>query len=511
MYCSRRLYKGNSYDICLPLTDSGVTLARFYTAGDVVIEKVPEITGDSMCFSFTEEEIAYLHDGVLRYELVTEYETTDTNSPYVIVTPADYSGQTLDDLLEEAYDSGLTACSGGSCNLQTDYDYQLDGNNIKYWEQVHAYGLFSGDTYIGNTIVEPDSGYSGFENFHLWAWIPARDAEQAGFNSGYTSGYTDGYESGITSCPGFTPVTGTALHFNIISSGTICFKTTNSAYTKTIEYKLNDGDWTSITSSLEGADFNVRAGDTVFFRGNNSSYASGLSVYCSFSGSTAMFDVAGNIMSLIDIYYVNLYDFTDDYVFVSLFTHTNVHSAENLRLKATGLTEYCYRQMFQYCNNLVHAPALPATTLPKQCYAAMFSDCTRLKTAPQLPATSIAEYCYMNMFYGCSSLAYAPELPATTLYRNCYLNMFCGCSNLVAAPELPAPELVTECYQQMFMGCSKLHYVKCLATNPNSSSNISNWMNGTPSVGLFVKDRDTNWPTGVSGIRTGWTVVDANS
>ena len=38
MICSRRLYKGNAYDICLPIADSGVTLARFYTRGDVIKE-----------------------------------------------------------------------------------------------------------------------------------------------------------------------------------------------------------------------------------------------------------------------------------------------------------------------------------------------------------------------------------------------------------------------------------------------------------------------------------------
>ena len=109
MICSRRLYKGNAYDICLPLADSGVTLARFYTRGDVILEKEPEISGDSMCFSFTEEDLASLEDGVLRYQVVTDYETTDTNSPYVVATPGDYSGSTLEDLLEDAYNSGYTA------------------------------------------------------------------------------------------------------------------------------------------------------------------------------------------------------------------------------------------------------------------------------------------------------------------------------------------------------------------------------------------------------------------
>ena len=48
--CNRRLYKGNSYEICLPITDTGVTSVSFYTSGDIVIEKEGEIVDDTMCF-----------------------------------------------------------------------------------------------------------------------------------------------------------------------------------------------------------------------------------------------------------------------------------------------------------------------------------------------------------------------------------------------------------------------------------------------------------------------------
>lgn len=164
MICSRRLYKGNSYEICLPLADSGVTLARFYTAGDVIIEKVPEITGDSMCFSFTEEEIASLPDGVLRYELVTEYETTDTNSPYVIVTPGDYSGSTLEDMLAEAFDSGLTACSGSNAdliaNLNGDY-YVIPEGTYRVRDAAFANTSMSSITIPSSVLEIKGSAFAG--------------------------------------------------------------------------------------------------------------------------------------------------------------------------------------------------------------------------------------------------------------------------------------------------------------------------------------------------------------
>ena len=113
--CNRRLYKGNSYEICLPITDTGVTSVSFYTSGDIVIEKEGEIVDDTMCFELTKEELDLLPDGVLRYS----YEDFDSNTRYVVVTPGDYSGTTLEDIIADAFDSGYTAgqedCSGDTC------------------------------------------------------------------------------------------------------------------------------------------------------------------------------------------------------------------------------------------------------------------------------------------------------------------------------------------------------------------------------------------------------------
>ena len=104
-YCNRRLYKGNSYEICLPITDTGVTSVRFYTSGDIVVEKEGKIVDDTMCFELTKLELDLLPDGVLRYS----YADFDSNTRYVIVTPADYSGSTLEDIIADAFESGHTA------------------------------------------------------------------------------------------------------------------------------------------------------------------------------------------------------------------------------------------------------------------------------------------------------------------------------------------------------------------------------------------------------------------
>ena len=157
------------------------------------------------------------------------------------------------------------------------------------------------------------------------------------------------------------------LTFNIVSAGTINWKASNTAITKTIDYKLNDGGWTSITSNTGSSapTITVNSGDKLQFRGNNAQYANGSSRYNSFSGSTASFEIEGNIMSLIyGDDFKNKLSISSTNTFYGLFSDcTNLVSAENLILPATTLADMCYYQMFGGCASLITAPALPATTL----------------------------------------------------------------------------------------------------------------------------------------------------
>ena len=220
-------------------------------------------------------------------------------------------------------------------------------------------------------------------------------------------------------------------------------------------------------------------------------------------------------------------------------------------LPATTLADGCYSSMFKGCKSLTTAPALPATTLADGCYAGMFygtnvlPDCSNIDFASStvvasgglkglfsgtkvtdndlerllpkndngryyLPATTLADGCYGDMFRNCTSLTTAPALPATTLADRCYQNMFMSCTSLTTAPELPATTLANSCYGGMFWDCTNLNYIKCLATDISASGCINYWLNGVSSTGTFVKASSmTSWTTGVSGIPTGWTIIDA--
>ena len=299
------------------------------------------------------------------------------------------------------------------------------------------------------------------------------------------------------------------LTFKVISAGTIVWKANNTAYTVSIEYKLNDDEWTTITSNTGASapSISVNESDTIQFRGNNATYSSGGSRYNSFSGSTAKFKAIGNIMSLIDSEnFTTATTLASSNTFNYLFGYcTGLTSVKNLVFPATTLAVRCYSNMFAGCTGLTSAPELPATTLANNCYDGMFQGCTSLTTAPELPATTLADYCYSYMFRSCTGLTSAPELPATTLPKNCYDGMF-----QATAPELPAETLASNCYGNMFNGCRNLNYIKCLATNISARNCTYNWVYGVSSRGTFVKDANmSSWRSGVNGIPNNWAIEDA--
>ena len=283
--------------------------------------------------------------------------------------------------------------------------------------------------------------------------------------SGYTAGYESGYTDGQEECR--HDYSGDYFTIEALEEGQL------NVYTY-CEYSINDGDWESFEG--ETATLYLDEGDKVRFRGylESAEYM--------FSGNTIMSKVYGNIESLA---------YGDDFVGEDECLHAermfNVYSglvdASNLVLPATSVTYACYLRMFAICENLVSAPALPATELDTECYCDMFVGCRNLATAPALPATSLAHACYKSMFQGCESLVVAPELPATTL--------------------------PISCYEYMFLGDKNLNDIKCLATDMSAPNCLVGWVNGVSPTGTFVKAPGASWPTGDSGIPTGWTVIEA--
>ena len=301
-----------------------------------------------------------------------------------------------------------------------------------------------------------------------------------------------------------------------------------------VQVSFDSGDTWDYLDMGTTTGITVSAGDELQFIGISQGFMS-FDEIGFFSENTLAFDVFGNIESL-EYGDAGQYDVSNDRAFAYCFSEcTGLHSAENLILPATALTESCYYGMFSGCTSLTTTPELPATQLERECYNSMFRDCTSLTTAPvlsattladgcyyemfagctslttapELPATALTDSCYGSMFYDCTSLTTAPALPATTLARSCYDTMFTSCASLTTAPDLPATALTNYCYGYMFQGCTSLNYVKCLATNISATGCLNNWVNGVAASGTFVKNANmTNWPSGIHGIPSGWTVLN---
>ena len=94
------------------------------------------------------------------------------------------------------------------------------------------------------------------------------------------------------------------LTFKILSDGDIVWSASDTNIRRTIEYSLNGGEWTEITSNVGNSapKISVSTDDTIQFRGNNDSYGDNSNgfIYSGFTGTTAEFKASNNIMSLIN-------------------------------------------------------------------------------------------------------------------------------------------------------------------------------------------------------------------
>lgn len=122
--------------------------------------------------------------------------------------------------------------------------------------------------------------------------------------------------------------------------------------------------------------------------------------------------------------------------------------------------------------------------------------------------------CFDELFSGCTGLTSAENLilPSTSLVNYCYFQMFKDCTSLITAPELPALNITTQgSYSGMFNGCSSLNYIKCLAINRSGQYAFDSWVKDVSATGTFIKNSSaTDWPIGIEGIPSGWSIQDAS-
>ena len=293
----------------------------------------------------------------------------------------------------------------------------------------------------------------------------------------------------------------------VTEPGTITWeKKSSGASSKSIKASINGGEFISHSTSASDTSIgDFVAGDEIRISGTSRTYGSSSSG--NGFGGTAVFDVAGDLMSMctgVPGSGTGINDGT--YNFRNLFSMSKVRSAENLVLPP-DTTAACYYNMFRECSQLIAAPRLPAAVLSSNCYYGMFFQCTALQMPPEIMATTLAQYCFNNMFRGCSALLEGPELPVTTLAYSCYQGMFEECGSLKKAPALPARVPADSCYSSMFRNCTYIDKITCLLESFGSNS-VTGWTYGVSDSGIFTKAAGVNWPTGANGIPTGWMVIE---
>ena len=93
--------------------------------------------------------------------------------------------------------------------------------------------------------------------------------------------------------------------------------------------------------------------------------------------------------------------------------------------------------------------------------------------------------------------------------------MFCMNRNsMITTPKMTKSPIlrVTDslgsgCYSEMFKGNGNLIEVTCLLLSPTTTA-CANWLTNCSSTGTLKKAAGASWPSGTSGVPTGWTVVD---
>ena len=189
---------------------------------------------------------------------------------------------------------------------------------------------------------------------------------------------------------------------DILSAGTIHLQA-ESCYSGNIGsarmyYSINYGTWTYVNGS---STINVYVGDKVRLKANYDDRAwtdaySGKDYAPSLSGSTAIFNVYGNSLSLIyGDAFTGYTSFTNFYAFPFLFKDTNVVSAADWVLpdQPTYYQKW-FNATFQNADMLREGPLFKCSSAATTCFDWAFIYCTSLETirVPYLNAIPAAGF-----------------------------------------------------------------------------------------------------------------------
>ena len=290
----------------------------------------------------------------------------------------------------------------------------------------------------------------------------------------------------------------TPFYLENISTVDYGFKTSKDLTTRTLFYKIDDGEWYQYISGV----VKVSAGSKIYLMGdcptgNTESFSIYFNKFSNgsiISDTTTMCNVGGYLTSLC---YTQDYDTADtltsnscQYLFVTTSqwsTYININSLENLITDNILYTEQnCCNFMFGYNSSTFNKPLQNCVKFPDTLFQNVkiansssfnslfgncnfseegvksfsnmkmfgsvedvrssgfnncFQGCTGLTTLPEgmfSNLTSVGENSFSNCFHGCNGLTTLPEgmfSNVTSTSRNSFNNCFQGCTGLTTLPE----------------------------------------------------------------------------
>lgn len=378
---------------------------QIYNGETLTLDLVPAYKNNQYCF-YDRVSLSYLYGtGTISGEVTTFI--VNTNAIY-----ADYSGTSSS--VTVTADSGLTwtASTSDSWISLTNPTGSSNGSFTVVVSENRAHSAKTGTVTV--TSSEGDVLTISVSQEKAPSLVSQKPLYRNG--DSVIKMYRSGELIYLKVNPQTTPPTPTGytdmpLTFEITKAGNLKWYTQNGSYTKTIEYKKNDGEWTHITSSNAGTLIPVEVGDIVQLRGDNAQYAPQDGRCSCWCGTTANYKMYGNIMSLIDSTgFTSLSSFTADNVFMNFFNSGGCIDAENLILPATALTYQCYQGMLAQSANLQVGPLLPVETLVGRCYAYMFYHSYQINNIRCLATNISASQCLQEWVNGAPS--------SGTFYKN---------------------------------------------------------------------------------------------
>lgn len=272
-----------------------------------------------------------------------------------------------------------------------------------------------------------------------------------------------------------------------------------SATTTNFSYSLDSGTtWTDFTLAKQTnrTIATIDSGETIMMKGENNTLGDSYNAGHYFRGSK---------------------DYTIEGAISSLVNGNNL----NLELGDAANRSYTFAQLFSGDTHLINAEDLviSSISLPDSCFNCTFRGCTSLVAAPELPSTILGDHCYSSMFEYDTALARPPkELRFTTAKtKEIYTRMFSmNRTSSVQAAMTETPKLFGDWgaldakNEQMFCGNANLNKVYCYwtKTNHNFDGYNTNWMSYTTNGGTFYKRSTETFSRNVSGVPTGWTIVN---